>query len=185
MKGLGVVIFLSIILICGGCGGEPAKLTKGPVPPAGKQPPPAAKAAPSAPAAEIKVEPLPLVTYVYNPQGKPDPFKPLIVERPEVPRSKKVPEKAIEEVSSKATPLERMELSQLKLVALIWNIQQPRAMIEDGTGKGYILAQGTPLGRNKGRVTQITSAGVIVSEQYETSSGKFGTRAVTLKLYAD
>jgi len=185
MKGLGVVICLSIILICGGFGGEPAKSTKGPVPPAPKQPPPAAKAAPSAPAAEIKVEPLPLVTYVYNPQGKPDPFKPLIVERPEVPRSKKVPEKAIEEVSSKATPLERMELSQLKLVALIWNIQQPRAMIEDGTGKGYILAQGTPLGRNKGRVTQITSAGVVVVEQYETSTGKLGTRAVTLKLYPD
>ncbi len=184
MKGLGVVIFLSIILICGGCGGEPAKSTKGPVPPAGKQPPPAAKAAPP-PAAEVKVEPPPVVTYVYNPQGKPDPFKPLIVERPEIPRSKKVPEKAIEEVSSKATPLERMELSQLKLVALIWNIQEPKAMVEDGTGKGYILAQGTPLGKNKGRVSQITSAGVFVLEPYETSTGKLGTRAVTLKLYPD
>lgn len=185
MKGLGVVIFLSIILICGGCGREPAKLTKGPVPPPGKQPPPAAKAAPSPPAAEVKVEPPSLVTYVYNPQGKPDPFKPLIVERPEVPRSKKVPEKAIEEVSSKATPLERMELNQLKLVALIWNIQEPRAMVEDGTGKGYILAQGTPLGKNKGRVSQITASGVVVLEQYETSTGKLGTRAVTLKLYPD
>jgi type IV pilus assembly protein PilP len=109
----------------------------------------------------------------------------LIVERPEVPLPKKVPEKIIEEVSKTATPLEKMELSQLKLVAVIWSVQEPRAMVEDGTGKGYILASGTPLGKNKGRVTQITSAGVVVSEQYETSSGKFGTRTVTLKLYPD
>ncbi len=185
MKELGIVILMSIILICGGCGGEPAKSTKVPVPPVGKQPPTPAKAAPPPPAAEGKVEPPPIVTYVYNPQGKPDPFKPLYVERPEVPRSKKATEKAIEEISSKATPLERMELSQLKLVALIWNIKEPRAMVEDGTGKGYIIAQGTPLGKNKGRVTQITSAGVVVVEQYETSTGKLGTRAVSLKLYPD
>lgn len=81
--------------------------------------------------------------------------------------------------------MEKMELSQLKLVAIIWNIRNPRAMVEDGAGKGYIISSGTPLGKNKGKVTQITSAGIVVSEQYEASSGKYSTRLVTLKLYAD
>ena len=184
MKGLGVVVILSMILTCGGCGGEPPKSTKGPVPPVGKQPATSAKTPPPL-NVEVKVEPPPLVTYVYDPKGKPDPFKPLIVERPEVPLSKKVAEKVIEEVSKTATPLEKMELNQLKLVAIIWNIRNPRAMVEDGTGKGYIISSGTPLGKNKGKVTQVTAAGVFVSEQYETSSGKVDTRVVTLKLYPD
>ena len=184
MKGLGAVIFLSIILTCGGCGGEPAKSTKVPVSPVGKQLATSAKTPPTL-SAEVKVEPPPLISYLYDPKGKSDPFKPLIVERPEVPLSKKVVEKVIEEVSKTATPLEKMELSQVKLVAIIWNIRDPRAMIEDRTGKGYIIASGTPLGKNKGKVTQITSAGVVVSEQYETSSGKYSTRMVALKLYAD
>ncbi len=184
MKGLGAVIFLIIIFTCGGCGGEPPRPTKVTVPPVGKQPATPAKTAPTL-TAEVKVEPPPAVTYSYNPRGKPDPFKPLIVERPQVPALKKVPEKIIEEVSRTATPLERMELSQLKLVAVIWNIEKPRAMVEDGTGKGYILARGTPLGKKKGRVTEINSEGIVVTELYETSSGKWGTRPVTLKLYPD
>lgn len=93
MKGLGAVIFLSIILTCGGCGGEPAKSTKVLVPPAGKQPITSPKTPPPL-TADVKVEPPPLMTYVYDPKGKPDPFKPLIVERPEVPLSKKVSEKS-------------------------------------------------------------------------------------------
>jgi type IV pilus assembly protein PilP len=120
------------------------------------------------------------MTYTYKPEGKPDPFKPLIVERPEVP-----PQKVAEVVSESGAPLEKMELSQLKLVAIIWNVRDPRAMVEDGAGKGYIIANGTPIGKKKGKVTQISSAGVVVSEQHEISSGKFSTREVTLKLYAD
>ena len=66
MKGLGVVVILSMILTCGGCGGEPPKSTKGPVPPVGKQPATSAKTPPPL-NVEVKVEPPPLVTYVYDP----------------------------------------------------------------------------------------------------------------------
>ena len=180
MKELGAVIFLSTILICGGCGGEPPKPTKVPMPPVGKPTVTPAKILPPL-TAELKAERPPVMTYTYKPEGKPDPFKPLIVERPEVPTPKKV----AEVVSESGTPLEKMELKQLKLVAVIWNIRDPKAMVEDSAGKGYIITNGTSIGKNKGKVTQITSAGVVVSEKHETSSGKFSTREVTLKLYAD
>jgi Tfp pilus assembly protein PilP len=78
-----------------------------------------------------------------------------------------------------------MDLAQLKLVAVIWDIPKPRGMVEDTTGNGYILSVGTSIGKNKGKITRITSTGVVVSEKYETSTGKFKSRDVTLKLYPD
>ena len=42
----------------------------------------------------------------------------------EIKRSKEEADKALQ-------PLQRYELSQLKLVAIIWNIDNPRALVED------------------------------------------------------
>jgi type IV pilus assembly protein PilP len=179
MKGLGAVIILSIILTCGGCGGETPKATKVSMPPVGKAAAPPAKKAPPL-AGEVKLEPPSLVSYTYNPAGKPNPFKPLVVERPQSPVKK-----VAEVVAEPGTPLEKLELTQLKLVAMIWNIADPKAMVEDKAGRGFIVAKGTPIGKNKGRVTQITYEGIVVNETYETSSGKFNTRDIPIKLYAD
>jgi len=184
MKGFGFILLLSITLVFGGCGGEAPKPTKVPMPPVGKKP--AAPAPiPSPPIVEAKVPAPPVATYTYDPKGKPDPFRPLVVEKVETaalpPKPKKVEEASLEGVA----PLERMDLAQVKLVAVIWNIPEPKGMVEDGTGKGYILSIGTPLGKHKGKVTQITSKGVMISERHETSPGKFKTREVTLKLYPE
>ena len=181
MKGLGTILFLVIFLLLSGCGGEAPRPTKVPIAPAAKKPPTPAKT-PPAPALVARVEPPPTVMFSYNPIGKADPFKPLVVERPVAPPKKTVAEEII---SEGATPLERIDLKQVKLVALIWNVHNPRAMVEDAGGKGYIIAKGTPIGKSRGIVTQITSAGVVVNEKYETPAGKVGTRDVTLKLYPD
>jgi type IV pilus assembly protein PilP len=92
---------------------------------------------------------------------------------------------SLEAALESATPLEKMDLGQLKLVAVVWNIANPKGMVEDSTGKGYILSLGTPIGKNKGKVTQINSSGILVTERFEDSSGKFKSRQVTLKLYPD
>src|SRR4030042_928785 len=180
MKGLGTILFLVIFLLLSGCGGEAPRPTKVPIAPAAKKPPTPAKT-PPAPALVARVEPPSTVMYSYDPKGKLDPFKPLVVERPAAPKKAA----AAEIVSEGATPLERINLGQVKLVALIWNIHNPRAMVEDAGGKGYIIAKGTPIGKSKGIVTQITPAGVMIKEKYETPAGKVGPRAVTLKLYPD
>ena len=184
MKGLGTPLLLGITLVLGGCGGEAPKPTKVPMPPIGKKAPvpvPAQTATPSA--VETKAAPSFIPAYTFDPRGKPDPFKPLLVEQVETPAAK--PKQIGEVVSEGATPLERMDLAQLRLVALIWNIPHPRGMVEDGTGKGYILSAGTPIGKNKGKVARVTSTGVVVTEKYETSPGKFKNKDVTLKLYPD
>jgi type IV pilus assembly protein PilP len=70
-------------------------------------------------------------------------------------------------------------------VAVVWNIPHPRAMVEDSSGKGYILSLGTRVGKNQGQVSKITSTGVIITEKVETADGKFRTLETPLRLYAD
>jgi type IV pilus assembly protein PilP len=142
---------------------------------------------PPKPEAEVKVEPPPAVSYSYNPQGKPNPFQPLVVERKEkaaTPPAKKV-EAAKKEREGLGTPLERLDLDELKLVAVVWDIPKPRAMVEDKGGKGYILSVGTRIGKNQGQVSKITPEGVVVREKTETPEGKMKTREHPLRLYAD
>lgn len=184
MKKLGTTLLLGITLMLGGCRGETPKPTKVPMPPVGEKeisPAPAQTAIPSA--VEVKAVSPAISTYTYDPKEKIDPFRPLVVEKSETPSAK--PKQARETVSEGATPLERMNLAELKLVALIWNISQPRGMVEDAAGKGYILSVGTAIGKNKGKVTRITSTAVVVSEKYETSAGKFKKTDISLKVYPD
>ena len=183
MKKWGAALLLSVILGMGGCGGEAPKPTKVPMPPVEKKaggPVPAK--APAPPAGEVKAEsPPPVVMYTYSSKGKVNPFRPLVVEKPETSAKPK----GVEEIPSDATPLERIDLEKLKLVAVVWNIPEPKAMVEDSGGKGYILAQGTPIGRHRGQVSRIFAGGVVVTERVEASPGNMKTREVTLKLYAD
>lgn len=186
MKTMGNILLAVIFLFFVGCEGEAPKPTKVPIPPAGQKP---AATAPAKelprPVVEAKVESPPTVTFTYNPQGKPNPFQPLVVDRSEVPVAKKKVEQA-EKTGPGAggTPLEKMELASLKLVALVWNIPKPRAMVEDPGGKGYILTVGTKIGKNSGQVSKIDPVGVVISEKYEIE-GKLKTREVPLRLHAD
>ena len=185
MKRFGTILLLGTILTLGSCGGEAPKATKVPMPPAGKKTTaPAPTPAPVPSSVESKAEPAPIEKYIYDPKGKTDPFKPLIVEKAEAAPGKPKPT-SLEAALETATPLERMDLGQLKLVAVIWNISDPRGMVEDATGKGYILSVGTPIGKSRGKVTQINSSGIVVTERFEASTGKFKSREVTLKLYPD
>ena len=190
MSRLGILFLVGCFLVMGfGCGDDAPKPKKVPISPAAPKPAatPAPAKVPPKPAEEVKVEPPPTVSYSYNPQGKPNPFQPLVVERPEkpaTPAAKKV-EAAKKEREGAGAPLERMELAELKLVAVVWDIPKPRAMVEDKVGKGYILSVGTRIGKNQGQVSKITPEGVVVSEKTEAPDGKTKTREVPLRLYAD
>ena len=173
-----------------GCGDEAPKPTKVPIAPAGGPKPaaPAPAKEPPKPALEATVEPLPpaaAYAYTYHPAGKVNPFQPLVVERPPATASVKKVEAAKKEVEGPGTPLERLELAELKLVAVVWDIPKPRAMVEDKGGKGYILSVGTRIGKNQGQVSKITPEGLVVREKTEAPDGKTKTREVPLRLYAD
>ncbi len=107
--------------------------------------------------------------YYYNPAGKPDPFEPFDI-------SKVKPTTAI-------TPLQQFSLDQLTVRGIIWGVSNAKAIIEDPTGKTYIVGTGTKIGKNNGIIIRIMNEKVIVLEQYtDVFTGKVKTNEVTMAL---
>ncbi len=111
--------------------------------------------------------------YSYNPAGKPDPFKPFIQLNPAKETSRKTP----------LTPLQKYEISQLKLVAILSTPAGNVALVEDAAGKGYFLKNGTSIGQNEGRVTKILKDRVIVEEKYQDMFGRGKTNEISIMLH--
>lgn len=111
--------------------------------------------------------------YSYNPAGKPDPFKPFIQLTPVRDASRSGP----------LTPLQKYDISQLKLVAIISNPEGNIALVEDATGKGYFLKKGTWIGKNDGKVTKILKDKVIIEEVYQDIFGQTKTNEISLFLH--
>jgi type IV pilus assembly protein PilP len=155
-----------ILFMIGGCGGSP--------PPSIQQ-----KAKPSLPkktelakVVEKKEAEKEEAEYTYNPAGKPDPFKPFLQLTP------------IREPSrAPLTPLQKYEISQLKLVAIISSPEGNIAMVEDSAGKGYFLKKGTLIGKNDGKVTKILKDKVIVEEVYLDVFGQTKTHEISILLH--
>jgi type IV pilus assembly protein PilP len=160
-----------------------AKNTK-PGPASTNTPPPVKKAAavkqenpPVAPVAKVE-ELIPdiISTPLYDSTGKIDPFRPLLKDKAEVARKKKIKRR------TPRTPLERMDISQIKLVAVIRAPEGNIALLEEASGKGYIVSIGTYVGINGGRITGILKDRLIIREESENILGKVTIQKRELKL---
>ncbi|MBU0698713.1 MAG: pilus assembly protein PilP [Proteobacteria bacterium] len=109
-------------------------------------------------------------TDVYDPQGKLDPFAPLFQEEQAEPIA--VSPQKTEKPRRLLTPLERVDLSQLKLVAVIQAMSGDKAMVQDASGKGYIVKNGTYIGTSSGKIIEILADRIIVEEKVEDLYGK-------------
>ncbi|MCL4478148.1 MAG: pilus assembly protein PilP [Deltaproteobacteria bacterium] len=108
-------------------------------------------------------------TYTYNPAGKPDPFEPFDI-------SKIKP-------SAQLTPLQQFSLDQLILKGIIWGVSDAKAIIQDPTGKTYIVGKGAKIGKNNGEIVRILDDRVIILENYtDVFTGKIKTNEVTMQL---
>lgn len=117
--------------------------------------------------------------FTYNPAGKPDPFVPLIAESTMTDRKSDAASTSSKEAD--LTPLQKYDLSELNLVAIIIRDDNLRAaMVEDKAGYGYILKQGMLVGKNNGIIRQITADSIIVEEKTVDASGSAKTNTVTL-----
>ncbi|WP_161626875.1 pilus assembly protein PilP [Desulfospira joergensenii] len=118
----------------------------------------------------------------YSSKGKIDPFTPLVREKEASPPQANgaLPE---EEPKRVLTPLEKMELSQLKLVAVILMENKKIAMVEEATGKGYEVGIGTYMGKDSGQVTQINQSSIIIKEIVKDYKGNRKERFQEMKLH--
>ena len=117
-------------------------------------------------------------TRIYDPKQRINPFSPVFGVKKEVSESKERKRKK----RIPQTPLERISLDQLKLVAIIRASTGNRALVEDATGKGYIIRNGTYIGLNSGMITQINANSVIVEEEVENLKGEFVLQSTEIKL---
>jgi type IV pilus assembly protein PilP len=171
------IIFIFIVLMSsvfgiGGCdqlpfpGGKKEQKAV-PKPPPKAVPQKGAPAPSAGPAEEEK-------DYVYDPTGKRDPFQPFIAtQTPVKPVGEEVP----------ITPLQKYDLSQLKLVAILVGKGEGKAMVEDAEGKGYIIEKGVYVGRNFGKVKAVLKDRVIIEERYKDYRGQVKAKEIVLQLH--
>jgi len=110
--------------------------------------------------------------YIYDPTGKRDPFRPFNLK---VEKKADVPPEEL-------TPLQRYNLSQLKLTAIIYDSERQTgiAMVEAPDKKGYNIVVGSEVGG--GKVVRITETEVQVEMNYEDFYGNTEKRIETLKI---
>jgi type IV pilus assembly protein PilP len=112
----------------------------------------------------------PEAAYSYNPVGRRDPFAPIVVR---------------EEKKAKAgdrPPLERYNLFDFKLTAILRGGFGDNAMVEAPDGKGYVVHVGTIIGPNKGVVKKITENKLIVEEKFKNFSGGSERKEIVIEL---
>jgi len=107
--------------------------------------------------------------YTYDPTGKRDPFRSFIFT-------------ANAEEHQARGPLEQFDLAQLTVVAVVWGTNRPRAVVSDPSGRGYIVREGTYMGKNEGRIIQIADNSLVVKESYVDYFGETTTKDVTMRV---
>jgi Tfp pilus assembly protein PilP len=105
----------------------------------------------------------------FDPTGRRDPFRP--------PRAN-----VVTRTGEPPTPLQRYEIGQLKLVAIIYDTTEPRAVVEDDQGLGYIVRVGTAIGANGGRVRNIERGRVLIEEDSVDFYGESHLSNVVMEL---
>ena len=114
----------------------------------------------------------------YDPMGKPDPFKPFILAKVQEEARPRDPKRIL-------TPLQKMPLSEIQsgLKAIVWGQLGNKALVEDATGKGYVVKEGTYVGQNDGIVKKIYEDRIVVEEyRRDPARNQLEPKEVVLKL---
>lgn len=83
------------------------------------------------------------------------------------------------------TPLQKMELGEIErgFKGVLWASNERKAIIEDSTGKGYIVGIGTPIGNQDGFVSAIFQDRIIIRQKvWDKTSRSFKDEDVIVKL---
>lgn len=111
--------------------------------------------------------------YVYDPRGKRDPFRSFVLDQ-------------VKEAAEKeAGPLEQFDVSQLSVVAVVWDTGKPHALISDPSGRPYIVSEGMAVGKNEGRITRIEDNRVVIKETYVDWLGERTTKDIEMRLHRE
>jgi type IV pilus assembly protein PilP len=117
----------------------------------------------------------------YNSQGRRDPFEALIKEKEKLP-TPDLPVGPVIDPTRPRGPLERFDLSALKLIGIVWGELGRRAMIRAPDGKGYFVTVGMYMGQNGGRIVAIGEDHLVLEELHRDQEGQIRNKSLTLPL---
>ncbi len=104
-------------------------------------------------------------------QNMKDPFVPLV--QPQAhplspPPSSPVPSSSnVSDTVLRVSPLEALDLSSLRLTAVLFAGKEKWALVEEQGGKGHEVRVGMPLGNHRGKVIRILQDRILVQEMGE------------------
>jgi type IV pilus assembly protein PilP len=111
--------------------------------------------------------------YAYHRDGRRDPFMSIIV----------VSSNKAAEVNLNVPPLQRISLSELNVIGIIWGEFGYVAMVQTPDGRGYTVREGTRVGTNNGVVSSIAEEAFTVQEPYADLYGKTQMREHLILLH--
>jgi type IV pilus assembly protein PilP len=96
----------------------------------------------------------PVTAHSYDPSGRRDPFVPVLQQLGVGPIDPTLP------------PLQRIGLTEMTLIAVVWGAYGNTAMVQTPDGNGYTVRRGTHIGPNNGVVSTVTEKGIVVQERF-------------------
>ena len=90
----------------------------------------------------------------YDPSGRRDPFVPMLQQL------------ELGALDPTLPPLQRVGLTEMNLIAVLWGAYGYTAMVQTPDGNGYSVRRGTRIGPNNGVVSAVTEKGIVVQERF-------------------
>lgn len=172
------IVSMAAVFALVGC--DSFKKSPPPAPAQPASPAPAAQKPAQAPAAFVQkqvssVKLPPAQTNQFDFSNKKDPFKPFVSVKVAGPVDGKKPLKD-------ALPIHSFDVSQFKLVGIVADPKGSKAMVVDPANKAYVVKPGMTIGKNEGKIIQITSSGIDVVEQFRDDNGKIRKETIRIPL---
>ncbi len=120
-------------------------------------------------------------SFTFYPIKALDPFVPFVTAMLRTPEEEDEPKTE----GPPLTPLQKMTLSEIEkgLKAITWGDLGKKAVIEDSTGRGYIVSVGTPAGERSGVITQILNDRLVIQQEiWDRKAKKRFPQDFTVKL---
>ena len=133
---------------------------------------PASPNQPTDPMAVQEGQPIDQPGYAYRPDGRRDPFLAIVQDA----------NKAVE-VNLSVPPLQRVNLSEVTLIGVVWGGFGYIAMVQTPDGRGYTVREGTRIGSSDGLVSSITAEGLTIKEPFSDIFGRKEMREQIIPLH--
>ena len=80
------------------------------------------------------------------------------------------------------TPLQKWELGEFKLVGIMWDVRDPKAMFIDPENQVHVVGRDESIGKKNGYVAVIREGEVVVVESNRSKDGSMSFKPTVLRI---